>query len=174
MSLHVRTRAIAAMLLAVLVAGGTAWAAEPAELRALAFLIGEWESAGGGQPGSGAGTAVFSRSLQDQVIVRTSFAEYPASKDTPASRHDDFMIIYVSLAGVRADYYDSEGHVIRYGVRSPAPGKAVFVSDPSPSGPTYRLTYSRAADGTVDGEFAMADPGTDAFKPYLTWHSRKK
>ena len=34
------------------------------------------------------------------------------------------MILYSHAGAVRADYYDSEGHVIRYAVRSPAAGEA--------------------------------------------------
>jgi hypothetical protein len=157
----------------VLMAASVVRAAEPAELQPLAFLVGEWESAGAGDPGSGAGTAAFRWDLQDHVILRTSFAEYPAAGVQPASRHDDLMVIYVSSAALRADYYDSEGHVIRYSVRSPAPGQAVFLSEPLAGEPTYRLTYTQASNGTVDGRFEIADPGTTVFKSYLAWHSRK-
>jgi len=165
--------AVVVAISGVLAPASIARADEPAELRPLAFLIGEWDSSGGGQPGSGAGTAVFSRSLQDRVIVRTSFAEYPASGGMPPTRHDDFMIIYATPAGVRADYYDSEGHVIRYGVTSPAAGRAVFLSALGIGEPTYRLTYTLTPNGIMEGEFEIADPGTTAFKPYLTWQSRR-
>jgi hypothetical protein len=53
----------------------------PSGLDPLAFLVGEWEASGQGQPGEASGRTVFSRSLQERVLVRTSYAEYPASGD---------------------------------------------------------------------------------------------
>ncbi len=151
-------------------------AAPPAELEPYAFLLGEWPSTGSGQPGQGTGTAVFARSVGDRVIVRTSYADYPASGDKPKSRHDDLMVIYAASGGtVRADYYDSEGHIIRYAVQSPAPGEAVLVSDPADGAPRFRLTYKLASPGVLKGTFEIAPPGAgDAFKPYLSWESRRK
>ena len=105
--------------------------------------------------------------------MRTSYAEYPATETKAASRHDDVMILFsVPGAGVRADYYDSEGHVIRYDVRSPAPGEAVFLSDATAGAPRFRLRY-RLDAGTLKGEFEIAPPGSEAFQRYLTWESRK-
>ena len=160
-------------------AGPAARAAAPAAsapLEPFAFLVGEWPSTGTGQPGAGTGTATFARSLQDKVIVRTNFAEYPAANGKPASRHDDLMVIYAAPdGGARADYYDSEGHVIRYAVQSPAPGQAVFLSDVAAGAPRFRLSYTLSAPGVLKGEFAIAPPGSsDAFKPYLAWESHKK
>jgi hypothetical protein len=149
--------------------------AQPSELEPLAFLVGEWTATGSGQPGVASGTAVFRRDLQDRVILRTSYAEYPPADGKPGSRHDDLMIIYVASVGkVRADYYDSEGHVIRYTVRSPAAGQAVFLSEAAEGQPTFRLSYKLEADGTLQGGFEIAPPGTpEAFNSYLTWRSRK-
>jgi len=163
---------MAGMLL--LLAASATPAAAPPELEPYAFLIGEWVSSGSGQPGAGTGTAVFSRSLQDRVIVRTSFADYPAGNSQGGSRHDDLMIVYVDPGGVRADYYDSEGHVIRYSVESPGPGQAVFRSDESEGQPTFRLSYKLDSGGGLDGQFEIAPPGNAAeFHPYLSWHSAK-
>jgi hypothetical protein len=158
----------------VAVAGSAVFAAEPTELEPLAFLVGEWSSPPGA-PESGSGTAVFTRSLQDRVILRTSYAEYPAAAGKPKSRHDDLMVIYaVTGDGVRAEYFDNEGHVIRYAVRSPAPGEAVFVSDAQAGTPRFRLSYRLEATGVLKGEFAIAPPGApEAFQPYLAWESRK-
>jgi len=168
------TRIVVGVLLTVL-AGSSLLASEPAELEPLAFLVGEWPGPGGGQPGVASGSAVFARGLQDRVIVRTSYAEYPATAGRPASRHDDLMIIYATPeGGVRADYYDNEGHVIRYVVQSPAPGRAVFLSEPVGGQPSFRLSYALDAAGVLKGEFAIAPPGApDAFKQYLSWESRK-
>lgn len=164
-----------AAVLLVLLTSSVASAAGPPELAAFEFLLGEWISSGEGQPGAGSGTAVFARSLQDRVITRTSYAEYPAAGGKPASRHDDLMVIYgVPGTGVRADYYDSEGHVIRYDVQSPAAGKAVFLSESTTEGPRFRLTYELGAAGVLEGEFDVASPAApETFTPYLTWESRK-
>jgi hypothetical protein len=163
--------AIVLMISPVRIAKG----APPPELGALTFLVGEWEASGQGQPGAASGRTVFSRSLQERVIVRTSYAEYPASGDKPASRHDDLMVVYAAADGVvRADYYDNEGHTIRYSVTSPAAGQAVFVSELVAGEPRYRLSYELEPSGLLKGEFAIAAPGaTDDFKVYLSWESRK-
>lgn len=144
-------------------------------LQPLAFLLGEWKASGTGQPGEAGGQAVFAPCLQGRVIVRKSFAEYPASGGKPASRHDDLIIIYEAQeGGVRAEYFDNEGHVIRYDVGSPRNGEAVFLSRAGAEGPRYRLTYLLSEDGVLKGEFAIAPPGKpDAFTSYLTWESRK-
>jgi len=157
------------------IAAATSRGAGPTPLETLAFLLGAWGASGSWQPGAAAGTATFAGSLQDRVIIRTSFAEYPATKTTPASRHDDLMIIYATDgAGIRADYYDNEGHVIRYAVTVAAPGDATFLSDIVNGEPRYRLTYKLAPDGILRGTFAVAPPGKpEAFEQYLAWESRK-
>ncbi|MFN8546629.1 MAG: hypothetical protein U0527_01315 [Candidatus Eisenbacteria bacterium] len=167
--------AIIAGVLGLALASSTAIAAEPAGLRPLAFLLGEWASPGSGQPGEGTGTAVFRRDLQNQVIVRSSYAEYPATDQKPGTRHDDLMVIYVEGGGeVRADYFDSERHAIHYTVQSPGADQAVFLSDVAEGAPRFRLTYTLDPDGVLEGAFEIAPPGTpDAFKPYLSWQSHK-
>lgn len=47
------------------------------EERIVGFRVGEWVTLGQDEPGAGSGTAVFTRGLQDQVILRTSYAESP-------------------------------------------------------------------------------------------------
>ena len=163
-----------AVLLLVLT-GSIALATEPAQLEPLAFLIGEWPASGAGELGVGSGRATFARGLQDRVIVRTSYSELPGAAGQTGSRHDDLMIIYaIPEGGVRADYYDNEGHVIRYVVQTPAPGRAVFLSEAAGGKPRFRLSYTLEAAGVLKGEFAIAPPGAPgAFKPYLNWESRK-
>ena len=107
-------------------------------------------------------------------MLRTNYAEYPATGDKPKSRHDDLMVIYEAAPGVSADYYDSEGHVIHYTVTSPAPNEAVFVSDAAAGQPKFRLSYKLDAAGLLKGTFEIASPDApDTFKPYLSWESRK-
>ena len=148
----------------------------PTGLEPLQFLLGDWQAEGGGQPGAAKGGFTFEASLQGRVIVRTNYAEYPATADKPATRHDDLMMVYASETGeLRADYYDSEGHVIRYRGRVPTPSALVLVSDSVNGAPRFRLTYKLRADGVLDGQFEIAPPGKpEGFGPYLAWTSRRK
>jgi hypothetical protein len=136
-------------------------------LEPVRFLLGEWQASGGGKPGEASGGFTFAPSLQDRVIIRSNYAEYPATGDKPASRHDDLMVIYATESGeVRADYYDSEGHVIRYAGSSPAMDELVLVSEASNGAPRFRLTYKLGADGVLDGRFEVAPPGKpDSYGP---------
>jgi len=163
------------LALGVILTSTSVHAEVPKQLEPLTFLLGEWEAAGGGQPGQGTGTAAFALGLQDRVIIRTSYASYPASKTAPASRHDDLMVIYASEGErMRADYYDNEGHVIHYTVTAAVPGEASFVSDTASGAPRFRLSYKLGPDGLLKGEFAIAPPGKpEAFARYLVWESRK-
>jgi hypothetical protein len=155
--------------------GFAAPASLPKALAPLEFLLGEWDGGGTGTPGQATGGTTFAPGLQDRVIVRTNVAVVGATDKAPASRHDDLMIIYADDTGsARADYYDNEGHVIRYVVTVPGPGRAVFTSESSPNSPRCRLTYDAAPDGAVKGAFLLASPGKpDAFSPYLNWEMHR-
>lgn len=166
---------VASVALVLAAIGVPALAAPPDALAPYAFLIGAWTASGEGQPGAGSGSTVFARSLQDRVITRQNVAEYPATGGKPASRHDDFMVIYATESGaVRADYYDNEGHVIRYAVSAAAPGTAEFLSDRVEGQPRFRLAYTLGKDGLLAGTFSIAPPGQgDAFKQYLAWSAKR-
>ncbi len=141
-------------------------------IASLRFLIGDWQAIDTA-PGE-TGLFTFKLAVQDRVIVRTNQAIYEATADRPASRHDDLLVIYVENGSIKADYFDNEGHVIRYAVQS-KPEAVVFVSDPSPREPRYRLTYSAGANGVLLGSFELAPPGSpDAFRPYLSWKARPR
>ena len=131
------------------------------------FLVGSWVGEGSGQPGQGTGAFSFSPELQGKILVRKSFAEYPAANGKPASRHDDLLVVYRDQATheLRATYFDSEEHVIQYAVR-PAEGSVVFLSDLAPSGPRYRMTYTSTGNNTLKFKFEIAAPGTE-FAPYI-------
>jgi hypothetical protein len=144
----------------------------------LRFLIGEWEGVGGGGPGSGKGVFSFAFDLQNKAIVRKNHAEYPATASRPAVRHDDLMVIYLDSQSnqIFANYFDSEGQQITYKAMPSADQDAVtFLSEPSASQPSYRLSYAKLKDGTLRGRFEFAPPGQpEAFKTYLEWTARKK
>jgi hypothetical protein len=152
-------------------------------LSGLSFLVGEWAGVGGGGPGQGAGAFSFQRDLQQQVLVRRNHAEYPAAEGRPAVVHDDLMVVYSQgeAATPRAIYFDSEGHVILYGVQAesaavPAERRSItFISDAAPGSPRYRLTYRMTGADTVEIKFEIAPPARpDAFAPYITASARRR
>lgn len=163
--------AILVLALFLVLPAVTAHSAPPSLLEPLSFLLGDWDAPG---PNQSTGHTSFAPRLHDQVIVRTNTADYPAAEGRPASHHEDLMVIYLVGKTVRADYYDSEGHAIRYAVVTPDAGKALFLSDLIENEPRYRLIYMLNADGTLEGSFEIAPPAESAaFKPYLTWKSHK-
>jgi hypothetical protein len=148
-------------------------------LGALSFLIGDWKGEGGGKPGqASAGGFSFASELQGKVLVRRNYAEYAATKDRPAFRHDDLMVIYQGPdgKGMRADYFDNEGHVIQYSVAVSADGRTVtFLTEPSPSSPGFKLIFNRLQDDSLDLEFDIAPPGKpDAFSKYTGGRAVRK
>jgi hypothetical protein len=150
---------------------------QPGSCRGLDALVGEWTGTGSGQPGqASAGGFSFQPDLQGKVLVRRSFAEYPAAKDKPAYRHDDLTIIYDDAASKakRAEYFDNEGHVIHYSVETSADGCTVtFLSPPAAAQPGYRLSYTLKAPAEVDIKFEIAPPGKD-FATYLNASAHRK
>lgn len=163
----------AAVLVAAMLAAGVAAAQSATDLSPLNFLLGDWQAIDTA-PGE-TGRSVFTLRVQDHVIVRDNEASYPAAGGRPASRHDDLMVIYGENGSIRADYFDNEGHVIRYAVRPQGSGRVVFVSDAIAREPRYRLTYAVGADGVLNGSFEIAGPGApEAFKPYLAWKAKKR
>lgn len=130
------------------------------------FLQGKWVGEGYNETTQGSGYATFEPDLQNKVWVRRNHAEYPGTNGSSAQVHDDLMIIYFDRSAnhTRAFYTDSEGHVIHYTASVSADGKQlVFLGDPSPSGPRYRLTYIITAPDRMTVELDMAQstaPGT--------------
>ena len=136
----------------------------------LSFMVGHWTGAGTGTPGEGAGEFTFDWDLSRNVLIRRSFAEYPAAKDRPASRHDDLMIVFVEDGKLRGDYFDSENHTIHYSVAVSADGNSIeFLSDAIPSAPRYRLRYTKTTDAnSLKLKFEIANPDTPAvFTSYI-------
>jgi hypothetical protein len=132
-------------------------------------FLGTWEGAGGGGPGQGSGGFTFTPELQGAVLVRHNYAQYPATKDKPAYRHDDLMVIYRDASGkkTRADYWDNEGHIIHYVVEF-TDHKLMMVSDAGQPGPRCRLTYVKTGDNDLRLTFEIAPPeAPDKFKTYI-------
>jgi hypothetical protein len=147
--------------------------AQPDPFSGLRFLVGEWQAVD--TPAGESGAFTFKLAVQDHVLIRTNEADYATAKERPASRHDDLLVIYVENGSLRGDYFDSEGHVIRYAVQPRGQNAVAFVSDANPREPRYRLTYSAESDGVLSGSFEIASPGSpDDFKPYLSWKARRR
>jgi hypothetical protein len=143
----------------------------------LQSLVGDWIGEGGGTPGQGAGYFSFTPDLQGKILLRRNRAEYPAAKERAAFVHDDLMVVHRDApeAPLRAIYFDSEGHAIRYTVQAAADGgEVVFVSGPEPSAPCYRLTYARIDQDHLMIKFEIAPPGKPAeFATYIEAGARR-
>ncbi len=133
---------------------------------ALAFLEGRWVAEGK----EGEGSFSFERSLGGHVLLRKNRARVPGAGGALAT-HEDLMV--VSAAGaLRADYFDNEGHVIRYTTVETAPDRVAFLS--AGPGPRFRLVYQRTGADTVEIRFEIAPPDQpDQVRPYLTGKARR-
>jgi hypothetical protein len=131
----------------------------------LNYLIGNWKGEGNGIPGEGGGYFTFKLDLDQNILVRTSHTEYPATKGRPATNHNDLMIIYRDYTGTpkRAIYFDNENHVINYSITYPNDKDIVFISDKIANVPTFRLTYSIVDEITVNIRFEMSQDGEKYF-----------
>jgi len=151
-------------------------AGKPAGWGPAEFLAGDWTGEGGGRPGQGSGSFSFKPDLQGKILVRKNRAEYPATKERAAFVHDDLMVVYRETpeAGLRAIYFDSEGHTIRYEVQAAAAGGVAFVSAAEASAPRYRLTYTPVDQGSLKIKFEIAPPGhPDQFATYIEAGARR-
>jgi hypothetical protein len=138
-------------------------------------LIGEWIADSSGPADAVRGGFVLEPALGGRVLIRKNWAEYAKTKDRPASRHDDLMVFFKDGAATRADYYDNEGHVIRYAVTVQDPGTFVFVSDPREGQPRFRLSQAIGSTGSMAIRFEVAPPNAPSeFKPYITASAHRK
>ena len=128
------------------------------------WLMGDWIGEGSGQPGQGGGTFSFTPDLDENIIVRKSHSEYPASVNKPAVIHDDLMIIYRDLNGnpSNAIYFDNEGHTIEYQVNYNEKS-IVLLSEKIPNVPAFRLTYTLLDSDTLNTKFEMSQDGENFF-----------
>ena len=139
-------------------------------------LVGDWTGEGGGGPGQGSGSFSFKPDLQGKILVRKNRAEYPATKERAAFVHDDLMVVYRDTpeAGLRAIYFDSEGHTIRYEVQAAPDGGVVFASAAEPGAPRYKLTYTRVEQDHLKIKFEIAPPGKpEQFATYIEARARR-
>ncbi|HXT15396.1 MAG TPA: hypothetical protein VN706_07175 [Gemmatimonadaceae bacterium] len=135
----------------------------------LGKLLGSWtaDSGGGGRPGMAVrGGETWVRDLNDRVIVRRDFSEYPATAQRAAFRHEGLMVIAPAAAGFAARAFDNEGHVITYQLVA-SDTAIVLTSDAVRAQPQFRLTYRPTPNG-YDVGFEIAPPDRPGeFKPYV-------
>src|SRR5688572_26990524 len=91
---------LAAVFVAAVGLAAAGRAQTPADLSALAFLLGDWDAVG--LPRGESGAFNFSLAVQDRIIVRTNYAKYPARDGKPATRHDDLMVIFMEDGAIKA------------------------------------------------------------------------
>ncbi|MBB6254309.1 hypothetical protein FHS74_004895 [Nitrospirillum iridis] len=150
-----RQRIGAALLaLALTVMADRACAVEA--LASLSFLTGHWDAERGPvtAPNRG-GTSDIGPDLNGAILVRRDRTHMPDGGDL-----DMMMTVYVEDGRLRADFFDSAGHVIHYHVSELTPGRRVqFVNDPVPEAPGFRLTYTEADAAHLSVRFEIAPPG---------------
>src|SRR5437867_12630677 len=61
-------------------------------------LVGQWQAAGKGSPGEGAGGFSFAFDLQNKVLVRKSYTDYSPAEGRPAVSDDVLMVVYAEEA----------------------------------------------------------------------------
>ena len=156
----------------------TAASANDSAWTALGALLGSWTGEGSGDPGQGTGGFSFASDLQGKILVRKSYADYPATKDRPASSHQDLMVVYQEpdTRLSKAVYLDNEGHVINYTVTLfPDAKSIVFLSELRPSTPRYRLIYIMTGKDRVELTFEIAPPDKpDSFTTYIKAGARRQ
>jgi hypothetical protein len=143
----------------------------------LRFLEGEWSAATPGNAGAPmvVGSYTFRRELGGHVLARHSTSASCKAPTDFDCEHGDLLYVYVEEPGQRlkAIYFDNEGHVIHYGVTTPAAGSVVFLSDPSIPGPQFRLEYELKSEA-MSGKFQVRVPGQGEWKSYLEWSGKKR
>ena len=137
------------------------------------WLTGRWAGEGSGKPGQSSGSFSLLPDLGGKILLRKGHAIAPPRDGSAGIVHDDLLIISPGDGGAfRGDYYDNEGHVIRYGI-SIADSSIVMLSARTGKGPVFRLTYFRLAGGLVDVRFEMSPDGT-AFTVYTEGKCRRE
>jgi len=137
-------------------------------------LLGEWVAEPSGQPGEPShATASFTLELGDQVLVRRNHVQLPPrAGEATGPVHEDLLVIAREGSGLRATYWDNEGHVIRYQVTGEA-GATSFDSEPGP-GPRFRLGYRPLPEGRYSVTFSIAAPPGGEFRLYQSGVMRRR
>ncbi len=144
----------------------------PDAFASLHFLDGTWEAKAGGGGASLLGTYTFAPELQGHVYARHGKVANCSGPKSFDCEHTDLLYVYPEGAGLKAIYFDNEGHTIHYDVTTPTASSAVFLSEAGTPGPRFRLTYE-LKDGVMTGKFQMQPPGQTDWRSYLEWSGGK-
>lgn len=120
-------------------------------------LLGSWRGSDPDRRSTGEFT--LAPDLGGKILVRHN------RNDSPQGHHEDLMIVFVTPGGLRASYFDNEGHVIQYAVSSSA-DRIELVSDEVPGQPRFRLRYEPHGPNELAIDFAAAMPGASDFQHY--------
>ncbi len=134
----------------------------------LSFLLGRW--VGEGLQAGSSGEFSFEKALEGKILLRKNIARIPGP-DGKTALHEDLLVVSGETGTLRADYFDNEGHVIRYAVEA-SPHQVRFLS--AGPGPRFRLTYLRTGEDTVEIRFEIAMPDKpEQFKVYQSGKARR-
>lgn len=156
-----------------LLIGAYALSAQP-PLERVSFLVGAWTTDTDTELGHATALSTFALELDRQILTRRGSTKYTSGK-LAGQQHDDLLIVYREGPdhGLKAIYFDAEGHVIRYNVTIPEPDTAVFDSDPARPGPRYRLTH-KVTGRQMETKFEVAAPGKSDYRTYVSGVSTRK
>ncbi len=139
----------------------------------LHFLDGTWDAKAAGANGiSSLGTYTFASELAGHVYARHGKAANCSGPKSFDCEHTDLLYIFPEGAGLKAIYFDNEGHTIHYEVTTPTPTSVVFLSEAGSPGPRFRLVYE-LKEGVMAGKFQMQPPGQTEWHSYLEWSGGK-
>jgi hypothetical protein len=161
-----------------LLAGACVLAAQPAAphppLERVGFLLGVWTSDTETELGHATAESTFALELDGRILTRRGSTRYTSGKSA-GTQHDDLLIVYPEGpgGGLKAIYFDAEGHVIHYTVTVPEADTAVFDSDPARPGPRYRLTH-KVAGRRMETRFEVAGLGRTGYQTYVSGVSVRK
>jgi len=160
-------------LLVPLLALGAATTPDPwSDVR---FLFGDWKmTRGGGTPGEAiSGGFAFRLELDGHIAVRRNQSEYaPKPGEKVGVQHSDLMVLTPTASGLKATYWDNEGHVVEYAVKGEN-GVVTFESDPAAPGPRFKLVYERQSEDELTIAFSMAQPG-GKYQTYVSGRATRR
>ena len=155
-------------LLGVSGLAGASQAPTTSRLSAVQPLVGKWQGASEGQPGTGTLTREYRVVLGDRFIEETNRSVYPEQEKNPKGEvheHRSFFSFDIARKTVVFRQFHGEGFVNQY-VLEPTtkPGVLVFVSEAIeniPKGYRARETYIFISENEFEEVFEIAEPGKD-------------
>lgn len=141
------------------------------ELAGIGFLVGTWESGTGNVAetgGTSRGSSTITPEANGSALLRRDHTDLFDRSGKPSGNFDQIMLIYPEGGTLHADYTDGD-HVIHYTSATVVAGTSVvFTTAPSPSAPSFRLSYVKSDADTLAVTFEIAPPGQTTFHPIAT------